>query len=159
MLRNTRAARRAGRRLACVAVLGVLAVLLTSRADGGQRHRWWQSGEVKEALRLSPQQTAAIEEIYASTQPVLKSLSKAFEEERETLSRLIDDADLEEWQFELQVDKLQAARSALSKAHIMMLYRMGRKLTAVQQRKLAEFEREQRRRWRERHLDDREPDR
>ena len=158
MLRN-RKARRAGKPLVCLAMLGVLAVLLASRADAGQRHRWWQSGEVKEALRLSQQQTAAIEEIYASTQPALKSLSRAFEEERDELSRLIGDSDLEEWQFELQVDKVQAARSALNKARIMMLYRMGKKLTMAQQRKLAELEREQRRRWHERHLDDREPDR
>ena len=38
----------------------------------------------------------------------------------------------EEWEVALQIDKVEAARSALSKTRTLMLYRMHKTLTAGQ---------------------------
>ena len=143
-----------------VIVAGLTVVWLSS-VDAGQpstrsqRHRWWQSGEVKSALGLTEDQTAAIEEIYSSTQPVLRSLMAAFEAEQAALSELILGMAVEDWELALQIDKVEAARSALSKERILMLYHMRRVLNSAQQETLTELEEERRRRWRERRSSDR----
>ena len=143
-----------------VIVAGLTVVWLSS-VDAGQpstrsqRQRWWQSGEVKSALGLTEDQTAAIEEIYSSTQPVLRSLMSAFEAEQAALSELIVGMAVEDWELALQIDKVEAARSALSKERILMLYHMRRELNSAQQETLTELEEERRRRWRERRSSDR----
>ncbi len=130
--------------LACMTALG------SSPVDAAQRHRWWQSGEVKTTLDLTATQTAAIEDIYRSTRPVLRALMTAVEEERGELSDLIVGMAVEDWELTLQIDKAEAARSALSKERILMLYHIRQELTIEQQQTLTELEEERRRKWRER---------
>ena len=137
-----------------VLLVGVTAFGLPD-ADASQRHRWWQSGEVKSTLDLSEDQTLAIEEIYSSTQPVLRSLMTAFEAEQAALSKLIAGMAVEDWELALQIDKVEAARSALSKERILMLYHMRQELTSAQQQTLTKLEEERRRRWHERRSADR----
>lgn len=108
-------------------------------ADGGQRHRWWQSGDIKAELEISEDQSTRIEEIYTSTVPALRSLMKALDEEEQELSRLIADMNVAEWELTLQIDTVEAARSALSKKRILMLYHMRQELTPEQRTKLREI--------------------
>ena len=45
---------------------------------------------------------------------------------------LIDAMEADEWEVTLQIDKVEAARNALSKIRTLMLYRMHRALSAAQ---------------------------
>ncbi len=141
--------------VASLTVVWLASVDARQASTRSQRHRWWQSGEVKIALGLTEDQTAAIEEIYSSTQPVLRSLMAAFEAEQAALSELIVSMEVADWEFALQIDKVEAARSALSKERILMLYHMRRELNGAQQETLTELEEERRRRWRQRRSSDR----
>ncbi len=140
-----------------LAVLAATAVVLSAgqTSTRSQRHRWWQSGDVKSTLGLTEDQSTAIEEIYTSTQPALRSLMAAFEAEQKALSELILGMAVEDRELAFQIDKVEAARSALSKERILMLYHMRQELTSAQQQKLTELEEERRRRWRERRPADR----
>ena len=90
------------------------------QAEGGQRHphRWWQSGEIKAALQITDKQSTAIEDIFASTIPALRGLANTLELEEHELSQHIADMNVAEWELTLQIDKVEAARSALSKKEL-----------------------------------------
>ena len=106
--------------------------LVAGTASATQRHKWWQAGEVKTYLGLTDEQSNQIEEIFQSTMPALRQLDKDFRQFSDELSVMIDDMDADEWEVTLQIDKVEAARSALSKARTLMFYRMHKVMTAEQ---------------------------
>ena len=123
----------------------VFAVVLTalvgvaSVADAGQRYKWWESGDVRTELDITDEQAAAIDEIYTEALPVLKSLGDALDAEEKELSHIIADMNVAEWQLTLQIDKTEAARSALSKKRLLMIYHMRQELTPEQRTGLREL--------------------
>ena len=110
----------------------VVLALAVGSAAASQRHKWWQAGEVKTYLGLTDEQTSQIEEIFQSTQPTLRQLDKDFRRISDELSKMIDEMSADEWEITLQIDKVEAARSALSKARTLMFYRMHKVMTAEQ---------------------------
>ena len=70
---------------------------------------------------------------------------KALDEEESELSRVISDMNVAEWQLTLQIDKTEAARSALSKKRLLMIYHMRQELTAEQRIGLKELQDSRRR--------------
>ena len=117
--------------LAALVVL-VLLVLVTTQAGAGQRHRWWKSDDVKAELGLTESQSAVIDEIYKAALPTQRELKQRLDRKEAELSELIDAMEAEEWEVTLLIDKVEAARSELSKSRILMLYRMHRELTDEQ---------------------------
>jgi Spy/CpxP family protein refolding chaperone len=59
--------------------------------------------------------------------------------EERTLSHLVADINVEEIDVTRQIDRVEAARSELSKTRILMVFRMSRVLTATQQDLLDEW--------------------
>lgn len=120
----------------------IAAVVLTSvvsTTEAGQRHKWWESGEIRTKLEITDDQAAAIEDIYTEARPVLRSLMKALDAEEAELSQVISDMNVAEWRLTLQIDKTEAARSALSKKRLLMIYHMRQELTAEQRIGLKEL--------------------
>jgi Spy/CpxP family protein refolding chaperone len=131
-----------------VGVSLIAAVVLTgavSTTEAGQRHKWWESGEIRTTLDITDDQAAAIADIYTEARPVLRSLMKALDSEETELSQVISDMNVAEWQLTLQIDKTEAARSALSKKRILMIYHMRQELTAEQRIGLKELQDSRRR--------------
>jgi len=131
-----------------VGVSLIAAVVLTgavSTTEAGQRHKWWESGKIRTTLDITDDQAAAIEDIYTEARPVLRSLMKALDSEETELSQVISDMNVAEWQLTLQIDKTEAARSALSKKRILMIYHMRQELTAEQRIGLKELQDSRRR--------------
>ena len=124
-----------------VVLMTVTLIAAGSIVEARQAQRWWKSGEIRAELDLTEAQSAAIEEIYASTVPVLESLWTVLDEEREILSGMIADMRVAEWELTLQIDKVEAARSALGKERTLMLYHMRLELTPEQRALLTEIER------------------
>ena len=87
---------------------------------------------MKAELGLTGEQSERLEEIYQSTLPNLRSLMQSLNEEEAELSDLIDAMDADEWEITLHIDRVESARSALSKTRIVMLYRMHRELSQDQ---------------------------
>lgn len=117
----------------CVMVVLVAAVLfLTVAADAAQRFKWWQSAEVASEIGLTAEQGADIEAIFRSLRPKLRELARRLHREEDELTAIMHAMRAEEWEVALQIDKVEAARGALSKTRTLMLYRMHRTLTADQ---------------------------
>ena len=115
-----------------LAALAILMLAIAIPAAARQRHRWWQSTEMKADLGLTDEQSERLEDIYQSTLPDLRNLMQSLNEEEAGLSELIDAMEADEWEITLQIDKVESARSALSKTRILMLYRMHRELSQDQ---------------------------
>ena len=115
-----------------VVVLVLLGMGVATPGDAAQRHMWWQSDEVRAELDLTDDQAAALHGIFQTALPDLRRLMHELRQEEEELSDLITAAEADEWEVTLQIDKVEAARSALGKTRTLMLYRKHRELSGTQ---------------------------
>ena len=118
----------------CTAVVLLLAAILAFpvASEAAQRFKWWQSDEVASEIGLSAEQGTEIEAIFQSLRPKLRELAHRLHREEDELTAIMHAMQAEEWEVALQIDKVEAARSALSKTRTLMLYRMHKTLTAEQ---------------------------
>ena len=133
-------------------LLGLLvctASALEANEQGRVPHRWWQSDEVRTELGLTDEQSTSLDRIYEQTLPKQRESMHRLNAEQLTLSQLIADMDVQEIDVTRQIDRVEAARSELSKTRILMVFRMYRVLSAAQRETLDE--------WRARENDDRRP--
>ena len=119
-------------RIPVVLLAATASVGLAADADATQRFKWWQSGEAKAEIGLTDGQEADLEAIFQALRPKLRELVQRLEREEDDLTRIMHAMEAEEWEVALQIDKVEAARSALSKTRTLMLYRMHRTLTSEQ---------------------------
>ena len=139
---------RAMQRIPSAALFAVVMLCMLSMApssEGGQRHKWWQSGDIKTEFRISDEQSESIEQIYQEAQPILRSLMKGLNSEEKVLSGLFDAAEGKESDVAQQIDEVETARGALGKERLLMIYRMHRELSAEQRTGLRDWMRESRR--------------
>lgn len=117
----------------CMMVVLLAAVFsFTVAAEATQRFKWWQSDTVAAEIGLTEEQGADIEAIFQSLRPRLRELARRLHREEDELTAIMHAMQAEEWEVALQIDKVEAARGALSKTRTLMLYRMHRTLTAEQ---------------------------
>ena len=128
-------------------LLVVVSVLIVAASPAdAQRHKWWESGDIKAELNITDDQSEAIEDVYQTTRPNLRTLMDALNTEEEALSLLIDGDHAREADVTAQIDKVEAARGALGKERLLMIYRMHRELSVEQRAGLREWMEENRRR-------------
>ena len=119
-------------RIPAILLVASASIALAFDANAAQRFKWWQSGEIQEEVGLTEEQQADLEAIFQAIRPKLRELMQRLEREEDELTRIMHAMQAEEWEVALQIDKVEAARSALSKTRTLMLYRMHRTLTAEQ---------------------------
>ena len=132
-----------GRAAALVSLLLVL--VATDAAAVQRRHKWWQSDEVQAELEPTDETSAALEAIFQAARPRQRELMRELGREEEALSRVIRAPEAGEAAVIRQIDRVEKVRSALSRARILMLYRMRRELSAEQRDALREWLRRNRR--------------
>jgi Spy/CpxP family protein refolding chaperone len=108
-----------------------------------QRLKWWQDEKVIAELRLAPEQSARIEEIFQAESKRMKPVVDDLNRRQELLSNLISGNDVTEAEVLKQADQVEALRSTLSKSRTLMLFRFRRVLSAEQRAKLVEFQKAQ----------------
>lgn len=123
--------------LLCVLVLASLT--LEAKEQGRRPHRWWQSEEVQTELGLTDDQSASLDSIYQETLPKQRESMRRLNAEELTLSQLIADMEVQEIDVTRQIDRVEAARSELSKSRILMVFRMYRVLSTGQRETLDEW--------------------
>lgn len=101
--------------------------------------KWWHSERFKTELRLTVQQSTQIEEVFQATVPRLRTLKEDLDRHQALLSVLIKEGTAPEAQVAQQVDRVEAARSEISKVRTLMLFRMRRLLSAEQRAKMDEL--------------------
>jgi Spy/CpxP family protein refolding chaperone len=107
--------------------------------------KWWQDERMKAELRLAPEQSARIEEIFTASYARMKDVVDELNRREEQLSNLISGNDVTEAQLLRQADQVETLRSSLSKDRTLMLFRMRRVLSAEQRSKLVEIQKAQER--------------
>lgn len=108
-------------------------------AQNRQPHRWWQSAEVTALLDLSEEQAVDLDRIYQRSLPKMHESYRRLNGEERTLSRMIANMQVEEIDITRQIDRVEAARSELSKTRTLMVFRMYRVLNPAQRTALKEW--------------------
>lgn len=127
-------------------VLSSLALPWVASAEA-QRFRWWKDDRFVRELSLTPDQSLQIESVFQTAQPALRAQQRALAMLEDELSKLVQEARVEESEVEHFVAKVEAARADLAKTRTMMIYRMRRILSHEQHTKLQElFERREKER-------------
>jgi Spy/CpxP family protein refolding chaperone len=123
------------------AAAALLLLLLPVAAGGtqGQRQKWWQDEKMKAELALTDDQSAEVESIFQASRPKLQESKRHLESLEEELSEMVRARVADEVEVSQLVDRVEAARSELSKERTLMLYRMHRILTPEQNAKLKEI--------------------
>ncbi len=101
-----------------------------------QRFRWWKDDTFVRQLALTPDQSARIEAVFQTAQPALRAQSRALSMLEDELSKLVQEARVEESEVDHFVGKVEAARADLAKTRTMMIYRIRRIMTLDQHVKL-----------------------
>lgn len=119
----------------------VLSLLLPALATPAfaQGFKWWQMERFQKALTLTPEQVARIEGIYQTTEPLLRAQKKAVDKYEERLSKTITDPKSDEPMVVQAIDRLEAARSEVSRTRNLMLFRIRRVLSDDQNQKMREM--------------------
>ena len=119
---------------ACLA-LSLLA-LSWATPVAAQRFRWWKDERFTRELSLTPDQSSRIESVFQAAQPELRAQQRALSMLEDELSKLVQEARVEESEVDHFVAKVEAARADLAKTRTMMIYRIRRILTLEQHVKL-----------------------
>jgi Spy/CpxP family protein refolding chaperone len=101
-----------------------------------QRFRWWKDDQFTKELALTPDQTSRLDGVFQAAQPALRAQQRALSMLEDELSKLVQEARVDESEVDHFVGKVESARADLAKTRMMMIYRMRRILTADQHIKL-----------------------
>lgn len=113
--------------------LFVHAVATPALAQGA---KWWNTERFQKELGLSAEQVTRIEAVYLTTEPMLRAQKQAADRLEEKLSKVIGDPKSDEPAVLQAIDRLEAARSDMSRTRNLMLFRIRRVLTDEQNLKL-----------------------
>jgi Spy/CpxP family protein refolding chaperone len=103
---------------------------------------WWKRPESRAELAITDQQSKAIDDIFQSVRPQLKSGKDDLDKLDDAVSKLIKDGSADVEAVRLRVAQLEQARAQLNQTRTLMLYRMHQVLSKEQRVKLnAMFER------------------
>jgi Spy/CpxP family protein refolding chaperone len=135
-----------GKLFVCL-TLSLLALVWAAPAEA-QRFRWWKDDRFIRELSLTPDQSSRIEAVFQAVQPELRAQQRALSKLEDELSKLVQEARVEESEVDHFVTKVEAARADLAKTRTMMIYRIRRILTLEQHLQLQKLfeEREKERR-------------
>src|SRR5262245_23897515 len=86
-----------------------------------QRFRWWTDERVIGELTLTTDQSARIESVFQASQPALRAQQRALSMLEAELSKLVQDAKVDEPELEHFAGKVEAARADLAKTRTMMI--------------------------------------
>jgi Spy/CpxP family protein refolding chaperone len=123
------------RKLFACLTLSLLALAWATPVEA-QRFRWWKDDRYTRELSLTPDQSARIEGVFQAAQPALRAQQRALSMLEDELSKLVQEARVEEPELDHFVAKVESARADLAKTRTMMIYRIRRILSLEQHLKL-----------------------
>ena len=101
-----------------------------------QNFKWWQTERFQKELGLTTEQITRIEGIYQATEPLLRAQKQAVDRREEKVSKVVQDPKSDEAILLQAIDRLESARSEVSRTRTLMLYRIRRVLTDEQNVKM-----------------------
>jgi Spy/CpxP family protein refolding chaperone len=115
-----------------------LALSIPAAADA-QGFKFWQIERFQKGLALSADQMTRLEAVYQAAEPTLRAQKAAFDKYEQKLSKVISDPKSDESQVLAATERLEAARTELSKTRTLQLFRIRRILTDAQNAKMKEM--------------------
>jgi Spy/CpxP family protein refolding chaperone len=106
------------------------------REQDPNRRKWWLNAEDRKELGITDQQSATIEQIWASTAPKQRELWHEFEQLEAALQKALKDATADPASIAQQVDKVEKLRAQLNTNRTIMIYRISLVLKPEQRVKL-----------------------
>jgi Spy/CpxP family protein refolding chaperone len=119
-----------------------------SQAQGGtpaqdapkRSYKWWRGEDARTDFGITEQQSKDLEAIFQQTLPMLKAKKADVDREEKILSGLMAAASTTNESSVVQaVERVEAARSSLSRTFTMMQFRMYRLLTPEQRTKVQAY--------------------
>jgi Spy/CpxP family protein refolding chaperone len=101
-----------------------------------QRFKWWLKADTKKELRLTDQQSKAIDEIWEATAPKLREKWHELEKLQDALDKTIKDGTADVAAVSRQVEKVERHRAEHNTLRMVMIYRMHLVLTPEQRVKV-----------------------
>jgi Spy/CpxP family protein refolding chaperone len=98
--------------------------------------RWWTSEKYRQELRLTPEQSAEIEQIVQGSMARLKGDKEDLDRAQNDFRQLMEGSNATERQLLNAAERLEMARYAISKERTTMLVRIHTVLTPEQRRGL-----------------------
>ena len=129
------------RKLFICLVLSLILQAATAAAAQSQGFgfKWWQTERFQKELALTSEQVTRIEGIYQTTEPTLRAQKIAVDRREEKLSKVIQDPKSDEPAVLQAIDRLEAARSDISRTRNLMFFRIRRVLTDEQNTKIRQM--------------------
>ncbi len=110
-----------------------------AQADKNRAHKWWLSDDGRAEFGITDQQSRGLENIFQQMLPQLKANKTELDKQEKILDQLLADSGSTEALVTQAIDRVEAARSALSRTRTLMLYRMYRLLTPEQRAKVQAY--------------------
>lgn len=107
--------------------------------QGRTEWEWWKDPAVKKELGLTEQKARDLDRIFQDRLRAIKPFADEYWTQLEELSRMAAERKVDEAVFALQVSRVEVLRSRLNESRTIMFYRMHRKLTDEQVKKLREI--------------------
>jgi Spy/CpxP family protein refolding chaperone len=129
--------------------LGLSAFVLAVPQVASAQGRWWNAERFQKELALTAEQITRIEGIYQNAQPLARAQKEAFDRREEKLSKVIADPKSTEADVIQATERLDLARSEMSRTRTLMLFRIRRVLNddqLVKLNKMHEHDRSERER-------------
>ena len=100
---------------------------------------WWKDDEIRKEIRLTPAQSAKIEQIFRAREREYSPYAAEFDKQRDETNRMARERKVSVEEFALQMSRWEAIRAKLNESRYVMLYRMSKELTPEQNAKLDEI--------------------
>jgi Spy/CpxP family protein refolding chaperone len=107
--------------------------------DKNRAHKWWLSEEGKTEFGITEQQSRDLETLFQQMLPSLKANKTELDKQEKVLDQLLSSSSSNESVVAQAIDRVESARSALSRTRTLMLYRMYRLLTPEQRAKVQAY--------------------
>jgi Spy/CpxP family protein refolding chaperone len=107
--------------------------------DKNRPYKWWLSPEGKKEFGISEPQSKELEAQFQQMLPTLRANKSELDKQEKTLNQLLGNASSSEPTVAQAIDRVEAARSALSRTRTLMLYRMYRLLSPEQRAKVQAY--------------------
>jgi Spy/CpxP family protein refolding chaperone len=125
--------------LVCILLLGSVPLADQSQGFQAPRAKWWQQGEVQQALRLTPAQVWALEWAFQETLPQRRALGRELDSMDRKLQSTILAGDVDDATVTRLSAQAERVRAEQYIARTLMLLKMYRVLTPEQRSRLREM--------------------
>jgi Spy/CpxP family protein refolding chaperone len=102
-------------------------------------HKWWLAEDSRAEFKITDPQSRDLEAVFQQLLPILKTNKADLDREEKALTQLLSAATSNEATVMQAIERVETARSALSKTRTLMLYRMYRLLSAEQRAKVQAY--------------------